>query len=397
MFHDWSCQEIAARVRAGDVSPREVVAHHLARIADHGQLNAFVTVADGDQALRDADRVDVSAPLAGVPFAPKDLLDTAGLRTTYGSQIHRDHVPATTASSVRRLTDAGAVIVGKANLHEFAFGVTSRNPFFGHVVNPARPESIPGGSSGGSAAALAAGLAAISLGTDTGGSIRIPAAACGIAGFKPRFGLVPTDGCYPLVQQMDHIGPMARTIAECALAMDVLAGVHATPRLSGLRVGVIHPIDAPGRLEALGAHVDEAVLPDSTALLALFAAWGAGTHYTQYHTRRDDYSADLQTKLDAGFAVSAAEFLHLVPELDRWRARCEATLTEDVLVCPTIPGPLPWRDEAEDAPMRLRVTGLTRPFNYLGWPSATTRDGTMFSGRDDAIVLGAALAWEASL
>jgi aspartyl-tRNA(Asn)/glutamyl-tRNA(Gln) amidotransferase subunit A len=397
VFHDWSCLEIAARVRSGDVSAREVVAHHLERIAGHAHLNAFITVADAEQALRDADAVDPAAPLAGVPFAPKDLLDTAGLRTTYGSSIYRDHVPQRTASSITALTDAGAVIVGKANLHEFAWGITSRNPHFGAVVNPRRPDRIPGGSSGGSAAAVAAGLAAISLGTDTGGSIRIPSFACGTAGYKPSYGLVPLDGCYPLVPRMDHIGPMARTMAECALAMEVLADIRATPRLAGLRVGVLHEIEGVSRLTDLGAHVEEAALPDSEALLPMFAAWCADSHYDQYRARRDEYSPDLRVKFDWGFSVTAADFLHLIREYDRWRERCEQALPHDVLVNPTVPIDLPLRDDVEDADLRLRATRYTRPMNFLGWPSATTTDGTMFTGRDDATVLGAALAWEAAL
>ncbi len=181
--------------------------------------------------------------LAGVPFAPKDLFDTAGLRTTYGSGMFREHVPTRTASAVQRLVDAGAVIVGKANLHEFAWGVTSKNPFYGTVGNPRRPGHVAGGSSGGSAAALAAGLATLSIGTDTGGSIRIPSFACGTAGFKPSHGLVPIDGCFPLAPVFDHVGPMARTMEECALALEVLADLpRPEPRLAGLRVGVLAPI-----------------------------------------------------------------------------------------------------------------------------------------------------------
>ena len=144
---------------------------------------------------------------------------------------------------MQRIVDAGAVIVGKANLHEFAWGVTSKNPFYGTVGNPRRPGHVAGGSSGGSAAALAAGLAALSIGTDTGGSIRIPSFACGTSGFKPSHGLVPIDGCFPLAPCFDHVGPMARTMEECALALEVLADVpRPEPRLAGLRVGVLGAI-----------------------------------------------------------------------------------------------------------------------------------------------------------
>src|SRR4029079_14865405 len=150
--------------------------------------------------------------LAGVPFAPKDLFDTAGMRTTYGSEVFRDHVPTRTATAIQRIVDAGAVIVGKVNLHEFAWGVTSKNPFYGTVGNPRRPGHIAGGSSGGSAAALSAGLATLSIGTDTGGSIRLPPLARGTAALNPRHGRVPIDGCFPLAPVFDHAGPMARTM-----------------------------------------------------------------------------------------------------------------------------------------------------------------------------------------
>src|SRR5438552_5783559 len=152
------------------------------------------------------------APAAGIPLAVKDLFDTAGLTTTYGSAIFADHVPSETAEAVLRLESAGYVNVGKTNLHEFAYGVTSMNPHFGWVPNPVAPGRIAGGSSGGSAAALAAGLADAALGTDSGGSIRIPAAFCGVVGFKPTYGLVSLAGCFPLAPSFDHAGPMARTV-----------------------------------------------------------------------------------------------------------------------------------------------------------------------------------------
>src|ERR671932_464963 len=159
----------------------------------------------------------------GPRLAVKDLFDTAGLATTYGSILFADHVPDRTAEVVRRLEDAGYGIVGKTNLHEFAYGVTSENPHFGTVPNPLAPGRSAGGSSGGSAAALAAGLADAALGTDTGGSIRIPAACCGIVGLKPTYGLVSLDGCFPLAPSFDHAGPMARDVATCTAMLRVLA------------------------------------------------------------------------------------------------------------------------------------------------------------------------------
>jgi len=399
-MHEWSCHEIAKRVRGGEVSAEEVVAHHLDRIEARPELNAFITV-DRERALEDARslaRKGRLGALAGVPFAPKDLYDTAGMRTTYGSALFGDHVPTRTGSAVQRIVDAGGVIVGKANLHEFAWGVTSKNPFYGTVGNPRRPGHIAGGSSGGSAAALAAGLAALSIGTDTGGSIRIPSFACGTAGFKPSHGLVPIDGCFPLAPVFDHAGPMARTMEECALALEVLADVpRPYPRLAGLRIGVLAPIEDADRLEDSGAECEEAVLPEWEHALPIFNVECAFIHRDLYAERRDEYSPDLQAKLAPGFELPAVAYRALWAEVDAWRLRCERDLHYDVLVSPTLTCDLPLVEEEETPDYRARVTSRVRPFNWLGWPSATTRDGVMFSGRSDATVLAAALAWEREL
>jgi aspartyl-tRNA(Asn)/glutamyl-tRNA(Gln) amidotransferase subunit A len=337
-------------------------------------------------------------PLHGKRLLVKDLIDTAGIRTTYGSRLYADHVPVRSAPAVTRLVAAGAVLVGKANLHEFAWGVTSKNPFYGTVGNPRHPGHIAGGSSGGSAAALAAGLAALSIGTDTGGSIRIPSFACGTAGFKPSHGLVPIDGCFPLAPCFDHVGPMARTMEECALALEVLADVpRPYPRLAGLRIGVLDPIADMDRLEDSGADCEEAALPPWEHALPIFNAECAFIHRDLYAERRDEYSPDLQRKLAPGFELPAVAYRALWAEVDAWRLRCARELHYDVLVSPTLTCDLPLVEEEETPDYRARVTGRVRPFNWLGWPSATTRDGVMFSGRSDETVLAAALAWEREL
>src|SRR5436190_22279467 len=173
-------------------------------------------------------------------LAVKDLFDTAGIRTTYGSAIFRDHVPGGTATAVARLEAAGYVNVGKAHFHEFAWGITSENEHYGWVANPVAPGRIAGGSSGGSAAALAAALVDAALGTDSGGSIRIPAACCGVTGFKPTFGLVPLDGCFPLARSYDHAGPMARDVAGCERMMEALVPGFARTEVAAddLAIGV---------------------------------------------------------------------------------------------------------------------------------------------------------------
>ena len=234
-------------------------------------------------------------------------------------------------------------------------------------------------------------------GTGAGGSIRIPSSACGTAGFKPTWGLISNDGCMPLIASMDTIGPMCRSMEECAIGMEVLAGVVAAPRLAGLRIGVLLETGAEAALAGLGAHVEDAVLPESEHLLAWFAAKAAASQSERFEADPESYSPDLRRKIESGRGLSAVAYIRAEEEAAAWRRACEQTLLHDVLVCPTIPVELPDADVDETGEVRLRCTRFTRPFNILGWASATTRDGLMWSGRDDATVLGAALAWEATL
>jgi Asp-tRNA(Asn)/Glu-tRNA(Gln) amidotransferase A subunit family amidase len=222
-------------------------------------------------------REPLPGPLYGKRLIVKDLIDTAGIRTTYGSKIYSEHVPTRTAPAVERLVAAGAVVVGKANLHEFAWGVTSQNPWYGTVENPRHPGKTTGGSSGGNAAALAAGLCDLGLGTDTGGSIRLPSACCDLVGLKPSLGRTPTEGVFPLCPSFDTLGPMARTVEEVALAWSVLAAAPVPePRLAGLTLGLLTTPPSVGgpalpenraaeqyveRLEQLGARVVAATIP----------------------------------------------------------------------------------------------------------------------------------------
>jgi Asp-tRNA(Asn)/Glu-tRNA(Gln) amidotransferase A subunit family amidase len=233
--------QVARGVNDGTLSAAEVVEAHCAALESLRPLAAVITECP-DRALARA-RAGVSGPLAGVSVIVKDIVDTADLRTTYGSSIYADRLPGENAAVVTRLEQAGAIVIAKANLHEFAWGITSQNPHWGHVRNPARPGCTPGGSSGGNASALAAGVGVIGIGTDTGGSIRIPSACCGTVGFKPAQGAVATAGCLPLAPSFDVIGPMGRTVADCALAYAVMSDTPlARPRLDGVRIGVL---DAP--------------------------------------------------------------------------------------------------------------------------------------------------------
>ena len=391
-LHTWPARRIAAAVAAGELSAEEVTRHHLARIAEHEHLHTVITVT-GDEALAHA-RTQPTGPLAGVPLLVKDIFDTAGVRTTYGSGIFRDNVPVRTATSVRRLVDAGAIMLGKANLHEFAWGVTSRNRAYGGVVNSARPDRIPGGSSGGNASALAAGLCALGLGTDTGASIRLPAAACGVAGFKPAFGSVPADGLWPLAPSFDHVGPLARSLDDCALAFDVLRGTPL-PRVdpAGLRVLRVTPTSVPPTTEGF---LEAAGLPAAPALVRLHLAEVAEVHRETYAAHRDAYDDDLHAKMAVGLDVSFGERAQLVAALHAWRAACAAACGWDVLVSPAYPGELPPADIPASIELTDRMTAYTRPVNWLGWPSAVTRDGLMHTGLDEGAVLAHALAWEAA-
>jgi len=241
--------QAAALLRSRSISSVELTDRCLAQIEKlNPRLNAFITVtADASRAqARELDRELANGsdrgPLHGIPIAHKDLIATKGIRTTSGSRLFADFVPDYDAPVARKLADAGAVMLGKTGLHELAYGITSDNPHFGTVRNPHDPDRSPGGSSGGAGAAVATDMAFIGTGTDTGGSIRIPAAFCGVVGLKPTYGLVDRSGIQPLGFTLDHIGPLTRTVADARLALAAMAGPHALKpapaSLKGLRIGL---------------------------------------------------------------------------------------------------------------------------------------------------------------
>jgi aspartyl-tRNA(Asn)/glutamyl-tRNA(Gln) amidotransferase subunit A len=402
--------EIAARVAAGELSAEQVVADALERIAARPELNAVIITCE-DQALARA-RAGVRGRLAGVPVLIKDLIDTAGVRTTYGSSIYADHVPARSAPAVTALEAQGAIVVGKANLDEFAWGVCGQNTFYGDTVNPIAPDRVAGGSSSGNAAALAAGMVPLALGTDTGGSIRLPAAACGVVGLKPAYGAVSTQGVFALAASFDTVGPMARTVADCALAHAVLTGGEVpAPALEGLRIGVLTaypdlgPVDAEAerderalahadRLRALGAQVHERTLPvPESDTWAVFYAETAAAHRATFPSRRDEYGPLIRAKLDHAITVTAAQEQEGRRALEAWRALAAREPEVDLVLSPTLGYdelPLAGVDELG---VRLPFSAYTRAFSYLGWPAIAI--GTLqLAGRDAAVVIGAALALE---
>jgi aspartyl-tRNA(Asn)/glutamyl-tRNA(Gln) amidotransferase subunit A len=384
--------EIAALVRRGDVDPAALVRACLTEIGAEFTLRAVLARAPVS-ALRRAKR-GVDGPLAGVPLLVKDLLDTAGIPTTYGSQIFRDHVPDRTATAVRRLEDAGALVIGKANLHEFAWGLTGQNPHWGFVQNPVRPGRVAGGSSAGNAAALAADLCALGIGTDTGGSVRVPAACCQVVGFKPSHGRVPVDGCFPLAPSFDTVGPMARTVRDCAVAYGAMAGEAVPePATGALRVGVLVDVPERERLEGIGWELVDARLPEPEAdINPLFFHECALSHRDLFPERRQDYAPDARMKWDAAFDVAAMDVVIAREALESWRARAASEPDVDLLVSPVLaiePPPIDvWEPDVREA-----LSRYTRPFNQLGWPAIAIGD-LQIAGRDDRTVLAAALAWE---
>jgi aspartyl-tRNA(Asn)/glutamyl-tRNA(Gln) amidotransferase subunit A len=333
-------------------------------------------------------------------LAVKDLFDTAGVRTTYGSPIFADHVPTETAEAVRRLE--GFTMAGKANLHEFAWGITSENRTFGTVPNPIAPGRIAGGSSGGCAAALAAGLVEYALGSDSGGSVRIPAACCGVVGFKPTWGLVPLDGCFPLAPSFDHAGPMARDVEGCERMMEALVpGFSPTSvELGDLRVGVAWTERAdPGvraRVEAVTEGFEPLEVPWPDGVYPAFSREIVGVHADLYPDER--YDPGIAVKMDRARAVGDEQVAAARAERERYRERI-AALDVDLLVTPTVPMVAPPAGIG-DLALRERMIELTFPWNVTGSPALAlpcgpAEDGLPASvqliGRpgDDALVLAA--------
>jgi aspartyl-tRNA(Asn)/glutamyl-tRNA(Gln) amidotransferase subunit A len=357
-------------------------------------------------------------PAQGVRLAVKDLFDTAGLTTTYGSIIYADHVPDRSAEAVTRLETAGYANVGKTNLHEFAYGITSVNPHFGTVPNPRYPGRMAGGSSGGSAAAVAGGLADYALGTDSGGSVRIPAACCGIVGFKPSFGLVSLDGVFPLAPSFDHAGPMAASVDACEEMLQVLADGFESARLESLEeleVGVAWLDRADPLVQASVRQATELFprrreidFPLAERIGPVFMREVADVHRDLFAEFADSYGDNVRTKVERCLALTDGEYQAGLRARDELVERAEQALDGlDLVLTPTLGFVAP-KLPVDDLDIRADTIRLTIPFNSLSWPAlalpcGSAEDGLpaslQIAGRpgSDALVLAAGRLVEARL
>jgi len=446
--------ELSVLLARRKISPVEITNLFLDRIEKHNpNINAYLTITR-DAALAAARESEKRikqkrsrGPLEGIPIALKDNIWTRGIRTTAGSKILQNFVPDNDATVAASLHRAGAVILGKTNLHEFAYGISTNNPHFGPTRNPWDLTRIPGGSSGGSAAAIAAGLCVASVGTDTGGSIRIPAALCGIVGLKPTFGRVSCHNVVALAPTFDHVGPLARTVEDAALILGIIAGrdpldttTLAQPRSKPFgdfrqlvrrlhpHFSKKHPLklglprqyfftslsedvrdavkSAVHSFEQLGAIVEEISLPqisdgdDASSSIALAEA----THYHQsqgwFPAHSAEYGEDVRKRLEMGMDIRAADYLVAREVQKRVRAEFDSALTRvDAIVAPTVPITAPHigeniiEIESAEEPVRGALIRLNRPANFTGLPAISIPCGWT----DENLPVGLQLigrAWE---
>ena len=421
-------REAGQSLRKRRLSAVELATAAISRIdRTNSSLRAFITVTAG-YALERARVADVElrtgrdrGPLHGIPIAVKDLFATRGVLTTAGSKVFANLVPEYDSTTVERLEKAGAVMLGKLNMHELAYGITSANPHFGAVRNPWNPEHSPGGSSGGSAVAVAANIVYAAMGTDTGGSIRVPAAFCGTVGLKPTYGRVSRHGVLPLAYTLDHVGPLTRSVFDAALMLNAIAGFDArddssshhptvdfTPEeggsIRGLRIGFAqnffferldHDVEssvrgACARAESLGAVVKPVVVPDMAAINAIsrmILLAEASAHMEPYLRERHRIGPDVLSLLEQGRLVSATDYINAQRLRRRARQRFDLLWREvDCLLTPTTPNAAPRADAQTvrlggvEEDVRLATTRLVRGINVLGLPALSVPCGLSESG-----------------
>lgn len=411
--------DIAPKIAAGTITSEKVTENCLATIAElNPKLNAFITVT-ADEALaraREADKEIAGGrhlgPLHGIPLSLKDLIDCAGTPTTAGSLVRKDVVADADAPVTKRLRAAGAVLVGKTNLHEFAFGTTNEDSGFGLARNPHDPSRSPGGSSGGSAIAVATGMSLGTVGTDTGGSIRIPAAACGIVGLKPEWGQISAAGVVPLSRQLDHVGPLAASVADAWMLYNAMrepssrvSMLPETASLKGLRFGmpagylfdrldadvearILETIDV---LRRKGAAVSEVALPHAgdiaTVYLHLVLADAAEYHARTLESRPHDYTPNVRLRLQMARYVLAEDYIRALRGKAVIAKEVDTALHGvDALICPALSIPAPPIGAATvpvkggtDA-VRTLMLRCTQPFNISGHPAISLPCGKTPAG-----------------
>ena len=401
--------------RKGETTSLGLVEQCLGRIdRDQARLNPFILVMSGE-ARRQAEEADREraagrdrGPLHGVPVSLKDLIDVKGVPTTAASRVREGHVAAATAPVVVRLREAGAVIIGKTNLHEFAFGTTNEDSAFGPARNPHDPTRSPGGSSGGSAISVATGMALASIGTDTGGSIRVPAAACGIVGLKPSYGEVSAEGVVPLSRTLDHVGPLALTAGDAWTVLGALTGDTRsleTVAVSGLRLGLLRPyfcdlLDddvraafeaAAGALRKAGAHVEDVQVPQAALIgpvyLHIGFGDGAAIHGPTLDRMPERYTTPVRLRLETARYVLAEDYARALAGREVLRGQVDALLQKcDALLLPTLPIPAPVIGEsaarigAATYPIRALTLRLTQLFNLTGHPAVSIPCGATPAG-----------------
>ncbi len=406
-----SIAEIAPLVRRGEVSPVALVTNCLARIEARRELNAFITVmaesavAEAKAAEREIANGEYRGPLHGIPVSVKDLIDVAGTPTTSGSAVP-PRWPRRDAAVVLRLRDAGAVLIGKTNLHEFAFGTTGDETAYGAVKNPFDPTRSAGGSSSGAAVALQEGMCFASLGTDTGGSIRIPAAACGVVGLKPTYGELSCDGIVPLSPTCDHVGPLTRTLQDARIVFDVLKGsVSAAKPLPTITIGMpggylLERVDANVRaaldrvraaVERAGHSVRDLDIPEARLnpdiYLHIVLPEASRYHATTLASHAGGYSPAVRLRLEMGRYVLAEDYVRAMGLKQLLRAAVDRALEGcDGLLLPALSIPAPplgaatVQIDGTPEPTRSAMLRMTQLFNLSGHPAVAVPSGSTPAG-----------------
>lgn len=390
--------------RTKQFSPVEIAKGYIEKAKQHSDLNAFISITE-DFALQQAKiselkwQLGETGPLEGVPLSYKDNLHTKGVASTSGSKIDQNFVPEKNAGVIEAMHGAGAVMIGKNNMHEFAFGITNNNPFYGPAKNPWNTELTPGGSSGGSAVAVLAGLSAASLGTDTGGSVRIPAASCGLVGLKPTHGLISGQGVTPISWSLDHPGPITKDVSDLIYMMEGLTGDEYSvidpeaEDLRGVKIGV--PVNfftekieddvlagykkALRQLEQLGAHLVDVKVPYADEAMrltfTLAIAEGGYTHKDRM-VHMEDYGPDVAHVMEASKSILASDYIHALNRKAETQAACDSLLEQvDAIVTPTIPAqPKPIGKEfvsfaGEEEPIFDCMIRYASYFNLTGHPA----------------------------